>query len=145
MDSLIHLIYCSAATHEMSSKELSELVTIARKKNAKTGITGMLLYSDKSFFQVLEGDEEQIDELFDLISSDTRHNKLTTIIKEKIPHREFGDWTMGLYQANPESLKEIDGLNDFFGNKTCLADLDRGRAKKLLKAFATGRWRQALE
>ena len=145
MDSLIHLIYCSASTREMSSKELIELVTIARKKNDKTGITGMLLYSDKSFFQVLEGDEKQIDKLFQIITSDSRHNKVTTIIKEKIPHRDFGDWTMGLYQTNPESLKEIDGLNDFFGNETCLADLDRGRAKKLLKAFAKGRWHQALE
>lgn len=129
----------------MSHQELTELVSVARKKNSKTGITGMLLYSDKSFFQVLEGEEEQINQLFDLISSDSRHNKVTTIIREKIPAREFGDWTMGFYQTNPEALQDIDGLNDFFGEKTCLADLDRGRAQKLLKAFAQGRWRQSLE
>jgi hypothetical protein len=35
----------------------------------------------------------------------------------------------------------IIGANDFFGKKTCFDELSAGRAKKLLAAFADGRWR----
>ncbi|HPB31711.1 MAG TPA: BLUF domain-containing protein, partial [Candidatus Sumerlaeota bacterium] len=53
---LIHLIYCSAAARPFSHKALTDLLGIARIHNARYGLTGMLLYSDGSFFQVLEGD-----------------------------------------------------------------------------------------
>lgn len=145
MNNLIHLIYCSAASHALSTEELQNIINVARRKNEKVDITGILLYSDKSFFQVLEGKEKDVNQLFDLISRDSRHLQITTIIKEKIPKREFAEWTMGFYHPDLEALQSIDGFNDFFTSRTCLADLDRGRAKKLLQAFAQGRWRKSLE
>jgi hypothetical protein len=48
MQDLIHLIYSSAARQAFSDEDLIELLTRARAKNARLGITGMLLYTDGS-------------------------------------------------------------------------------------------------
>ncbi len=142
---LIHLIYASAASRGMERTELLELLEQSRRKNRELDVTGMLLYAESSFFQVIEGEERVIDELFDVIGRDERHDRVTTIIREPIPERSFGGWSMGFAGATPGQLERIDGLNDFFTEGRCLADLDRGRARKLLEAFSAGRWRRALE
>lgn len=48
---------------------------------------------------------------------------------------------MGYASISRRELEKIDGMNDFFSGKTCLADIDKGRAQKILNAFAEGRWR----
>ena len=105
----------------------------------------MLLYISGSFFQVLEGDEVTLEKLFAHISLDPRHKNVTKIIQEPIAQRDFGDWTMGFSDGNPSELKMIEGLNDFFRQGNSLTTLEAGRAKKLLSAFAQGRWRARLK
>ena len=143
-DSLIHLIYASAANHPFSDDELILLLEKARTHNAEQGITGMLLHCHGSFFQILEGPESRIKNLYNVISKDLRHSKITLIIQEPIFERSFGDWSMGFTGASESQLETIDGLADFFQSGSCLADIDHGRAKKLLKAFASGSWRSKL-
>ena len=143
-DPLLHLIYASAATHVFSNEELILLLDKARNHNSQQDITGMLLHCHGSFFQILEGPESKVKTLFEIICKDQRHARITLIIQEPIFQRSFGDWSMGFTGATESQLEEIDGLTDFFQSGSCLADLDRGRAKKLLKAFASGSWRSKL-
>lgn len=144
MADLIHCIYTSTAKAGFSAAQLAELLRRARVRNQAAGITGMLLYSERSFFQVLEGNVGDVDACYTRIQLDPRHGKVTRIIRETIARRSFGDWTMGFSEVAPNALNEIDGLNDFFGDKSCFDGLDSGRAKKLLTAFAAGRWRNTL-
>jgi hypothetical protein len=106
------------------------------------GLTGMLLYSeyDRSLFQLLEGEPAELDALYSKLLADTRHTRITLIIREPIAKRTFGEWTMGFTSVTWPQLQKIPGLNDFFRERTCMVDLDPGRAKKLLAAFADGRW-----
>ena len=141
---MIHLIYCSTAKHIFSRSELSVMLINARKKNVQMGITGILLYSDGSFFQVLEGESETVDRLFEEISRDDRHRNVTVIIREAIPERVFGDWTMAYSDISPEEADTILGASDFFGKGASFENLGHGRAKKLLNAFKQGSWRTRL-
>jgi len=144
-EKLTHLIYSSAATPEFNPADLTTIMQIARSKNAQQSITGMLLYTAGSFFQVLEGDEARLTELFARISLDPRHRNVTKIIQEPIAQRSFGHWTMGCVEVAPTELEKIEGLNDFFQHGSSLTNLDSGRAKKLLSAFVYGRWRAPLK
>jgi hypothetical protein len=144
MPSLIHCVYCSAATRHFASAELAELLLFARQNNARVGLTGMLLYAEGSFFQVLEGPAEAVDALYSKIELDTRHAKMTKIIQEPIRQRVFEEWTMGFSAMSREEMETLPGTNDFFRQGKCFVDLDAGRAKKLLVAFRGGRWRQML-
>jgi hypothetical protein len=141
--SLEHIIYASVATQQFGAQQLAELLEKARTANERAGLTGMLLHtdSDGSFFQVLEGEPAAIDELLLKLRQDKRHSHLTIIIREPIAERAFAEWTMGFASVSPEKLRKVPGLNDFFRGGSCFTDLDSGRAKKLLEAFAEGSWR----
>ncbi len=144
MKTLIHLIYCSAAPRPLSRNELRDLLVGARRHNERHGITGMLLYADGSFFQVLEGAPDDVERLFERISADPRHDHLTLIIREPVATRAFGEWTMGHADIAQDELDQIVGSNDFFAGGRSFLDIGEGRAKKLLAAFRGGRWRSAL-
>ena len=144
MSNLIHLIYNSAATCAFTEEDFSVMLRKARSKNASLDITGMLLYIEGCFFQVLEGPENAVNALAETIRQDSRHTRMTTIIREPIVKRAFSEWTMGFTQMSLKNLNEIEGLNDFFTTGKVLTDIDSGRAKKLLIAFKQGRWRVKL-
>ena len=105
---LIHLIYASTANKNMSEDELLDILKKARKTNEKLNISGMLLYHDRSFLQVLEGEASAVEELYDRIKKDRRHHGVTLIASRKIKERNFPAWEMGfsnLKTVKPESVK----------------------------------------
>lgn len=139
---LTHLIYASTATSAFVPSDLQSILLTARANNAARLISGMLLYTSGSFFQVLEGDGDAIEALYAGIAADRRHANVTRIICEPIAERVFGDWSMGyISPENASELESIEGLSDLFGQGSSLVDLRPGRAKKLLSAFSQGRWR----
>ncbi|MEM9483137.1 MAG: EAL domain-containing protein [Cyanobacteria bacterium P01_F01_bin.116] len=142
---LIHLIYSSAATFPMQDADLIQLLEKSRENNSQTEITGMLLYENGSFFQILEGEPGAVDKLYERISQDDRHTKSVVIIREPIAKRAFGKWTMGFAKLGSQELDEIVGLNDFFSSGSSFTQLGSGRAKKLLAAFRKGRWRSKVK
>ena len=144
MPLMIHIIYASVATEGFTSAQLTALLQKARGENERLQLTGMLLYSDGNFFQVLEGEPDSVDGMYKKLHLDKRHHQLTMVVREPIAKRYFADWSMGFSSVTPEELSEVDGLNDFFHDGSCFVGLDSGRAKKLLAAFAEGRWRAKL-
>jgi Sensors of blue-light using FAD len=138
---LIHCIYASTAESNFNESDIPALLTRARAANAERAITGVLLYIDGGFFQVLEGDAGAIDEVYSRILRDPRHSRITLIIREPIAARNFSEWTMGFCTVDRREAGGLIGENDFFASASCVTQLDSGRAKKLLAAFRAGRWR----
>jgi hypothetical protein len=111
----------------MSDDELKEILKISRIRNEASGITGMLLYLDPFFMQVLEGEDSIIVQLFDRIKKDPRHHKTSPIYKEAIQDRRFGNWTMGFKQMSDENIegfsdvlqKTNSELLNIYPNKVC--------------------------
>ena len=118
------------------------MLTEARARNLARGVSGILLYVEGSFFQVLEGEAAVVDPLFARIACDPRHSRVTMIMREPIARRAFDGWSMGFAELASAELGATLGMNDFFDSGSCLDMLTPGRAKKLLTAFAAGRWRQ---
>ncbi len=143
-EKLTHYIYSSAATVDFSHDDIISLLEVARKNNAKLGVTGMLLYDNGSFFQILEGQPQVVDSIYEKIEKDKRHNQVKKIICEEIEKRDFAEWTMGHAGLTRAELLKIEGFNDFFQGQKNLIDLDEGRAKTLLNAFKEGKWRSAI-
>lgn len=138
---LSHIIYNSAATEPIGVEALVELLEKARRNNGAVGVTGMLLYNEGSFFQVLEGPTEAVQRVAARIAKDPRHERMTVIIEEAIHRRSFGEWTMGFAHLGAGDLGMVQGMNDYFEGQQILSKVDPGRAHKLLSAFGQGRWR----
>lgn len=116
--SLYCLVYTSIAKQKMSDDDLKDLLTKIRKKNETRQVTGMLLYLDPFFMQVLEGEEAMLNELFNLIKHDSRHHKISLIYKKPIEERYFSNWTMGFSKISHEDLVAIEGFSDFLQKPT---------------------------
>lgn len=91
---MFHVIYVSEAARPMSQADLLELLEVSRRRNARLLLTGLLLYADGKFMQVLEGKEVSVREVFDVILQDQRHSNVVTLKLEAKPRRHFPDWTM---------------------------------------------------
>jgi hypothetical protein len=141
---LILLAYSSVATHHFDRASLVELLTFARDFNDSRGLTGMLLHVDQSFFQILEGDPDELHALYERIEHDSRHAKVIKLIEMPIEKRTFSRWSMGYAKVTREELAKIPGLNDFFGRGSVFTELEAGNAKVLLDAFREGKWRRRL-
>ena len=110
---MIQISYISTASPPMSTKELLRLLQQCRENNAGRGVTGMLLYANGTFLQVLEGAEEVVDELVAIIKKDPRHKNIQMLYRKQIERREYSDWSMGFRRLSDKDLKEVDGLRDF--------------------------------
>ena len=104
-----YLIYVSSAVNLMTEQELEELLKISRLKNLEKNITGMLLYSDGTFIQVLEGRREDVKSTFEAIKKDERHKNLILIIEGDLEKRNFPDWSMGYLSVKREQMQSLEG------------------------------------
>jgi hypothetical protein len=84
------------------------------KKNARLGITGLLIYRQKEFIQLLEGDKEAIFSVYQTICNDRRNFANFLMWEEPITQRSFPDWTMGYLAADGLVNKDQPGFAPFF-------------------------------
>jgi hypothetical protein len=99
---MIRLTYASTASQEWSPEDLLKLLKQARTNNGAKNITGILLYSNGTFFQVLEGEEAAVENLFRTIEKDPRHKNCTIIERLNITERAFQYWSMGFEKIDPK-------------------------------------------
>ena len=116
--SLHCLVYCSVAIQKMTDKHLKGLLVKSRQNNPRRSITGLLLYLDPYFLQVLEGDKNDVESLFHNIEADNRHRKVSIIYQRPIQFRSFPDWSMGFQRPNKQEMEKIEGFCDFWQRKT---------------------------
>ena len=121
---LYSLVYTSNAIMEFDRHGHHTLLSQARARNKQLEITGMLLYADKRFIQVLEGEKKNVLALYKVIEKDSRHFKVTTQIENEIDSRMFPNWTMGYKSILPEIYKNIPGLTLFLDNDELVCPYD---------------------
>ena len=92
---LHELVYVSLAGHDMPPAELCELLTQARERNREREITGLLVYRNREFMQLIEGEREVVLALFHKIEDDPRHRHVYKIWDAPIAQRSCQNWSMG--------------------------------------------------
>jgi hypothetical protein len=143
VSAMLQVIYASAAIKPFSAAELKDLLAKARKHNSAHGITGLLLYHKGSFIQVLEGPPEEVAALLASIEKDKRHHEIRLLLRDEIEANEFEDWSMGFIDLS-QSAKALEGFLNY--NTDVPAHLiDKTLAKKALKSFQEGVWRQRVQ
>jgi hypothetical protein len=118
---MLSVVYASTAAVPFSEEALSVLLERSQAKNARLGLTGLLLYKDGQFMQALEGAEDAVRDLYAVIAADPRHSGVRTLLEEQVSARQFPDWTMGFRVLTDDAVRQIPGYNTFF-------DASRGEA-----------------
>lgn len=116
---MYHLVYTSHAVNQLSEQELLQLLKQSRDFNKSKSITGMLLYLQGKFIQVLEGDEMEVKKLYAGIVADPRHTRVNLIEEGHSPVRIFKDWSMGFKRLTPHDAHELGfrDIDKFFHEK----------------------------
>ncbi len=143
---VFQLGYASAATQPFSDEDLVELLTKSRASNAERGVSGLLLYHEGSFLQVLEGDRSIVEALFDKIGEDPRHTDKLLLFRREGVERCFDEWTMGFHHLRPASGQVPSGLNRFLDTGATGLTADDGEwVRDILLGFREGRWRRTVD
>ncbi len=89
------ITYISRLANPLSVDEIKAIGITSSQNNKRANITGLLVYFEKLFFQIIEGDEERIDQLYEKISNDPRHKDIVRLKTEDgIDQRLFPSWSM---------------------------------------------------
>ena len=82
--------------------ELGAIFSVARNQEKKKDITGALLIHDDWFVQALEGEEEAVRALYEHITKDKRHERISIIEEQTVDARVFSRWSMAKVSEDGE-------------------------------------------
>jgi hypothetical protein len=104
-----HLIYLSQATRPLSATALTCLLEQARQANAQQHLTGALVYGNKRFIQLLEGEQAVLEQVYARISQDPRHQHLCKVAAYPIAARRFAEWPLAFQSLSPAQFAHLAG------------------------------------
>jgi hypothetical protein len=110
---MIQTAYVSRAAEAMSQEALLSLLQQCLANNEASGVTGMLLYGNDTFLQVLEAEEATLDAVVDKIQKDPRHSKIHFLYRKPLEQRQYSGWSMGLKRVSTDGLQAVGGVPEF--------------------------------
>jgi hypothetical protein len=114
---LVELSYLSEAVSDMSFLGLMRLLESARAFNQKNGVTGILLYDNQQFGQIMEGERSSVMRAWKRIQEDKRHHRVELLEIREITERNFPDWLLRFYGGEtltrdyPHLVEMVGGMD----------------------------------
>lgn len=134
---MFSLVYVSSAVRPFSQLQLKDLLATSRTNNERLGVSGLLLYKNGGFMQVLEGDEPVVRRLQLQISSNPAHRGLLVLLQQQQAGRDFANWSMGFRDLNSPGTLAVPGYSEFMNMELNDPSFfsDPTNAQKLLLTF----------
>lgn len=134
---LVSVVYVSSSVRKLDESEILDILRISQRNNQRRGITGMLLYKDGNFLQVLEGPDAEVSQLLETLERDPRHRGFIILIKKRIPERQFPNWSMAFKDLGTLSPEDQAAFSPFLSSSFLDEDFRSkpDRSYKLLMHF----------
>ena len=100
MSAVFHLVYISEAVADISYTDIRDILDVSRRRNLEDGITGLLIFRDGYFLQLLEGEEKKVRATLGRILQDERNYSLRLLIETQGDERLYANWAMAFYDAD---------------------------------------------
>lgn len=112
MKPVFQLVYISRAHDGICYSDIQEILESSRQYNQKHNLTGLLVYKDDHFLQILEGDQEFVQEAFSEFTKDRRSQLVGVLAESKSEHRIFSRWPLAFHDADldrnmPNLMEEL--------------------------------------
>lgn len=133
---IYHLVYLSEKDPLFDKEGMTDSIIEKSKTNNKIKeITGILINNGKFFIQILEGDRQNVQKIYNKIMMDKRHKNVTILIEFTDDERIFPDWNMGL--ASIKTKDEEDSVKLIRQSRLDLRghESEKFRIINLLKKF----------
>ena len=116
---LSQLVYVSNRKPSCTQEEIDKILASCKKNNPALNITGVLLYSNTKFIQLVEGEAKVIMQLYDKIKLDSRHSNTMMISYGPIKDKAFPSWHMGTKKL---ASNDIDFTTDITSEDKAVFD-----------------------
>ena len=113
---MYQLMYISNVVNLMDEDDLNSVLEQARIKNKKLNITGMLVYHEGAFMQILEGQEDDVKSLMKTISDDPRHNNIEILEEVTVSERCFPSWDMAFRKLTYSDIEKYPMIEQLLAN-----------------------------
>ena len=133
--SLAQLVYISDATRPFDGPGLEELVRLAAVANGRQSVTGVLIYGNSTFLQLLEGDQLVVYRLFEKIKLDPRHTRVRMLACYPIRDRSFEAWNMQLLNLSRRPVLERNNLLEIARQQAAMRQGDIKDYRALIQEF----------
>jgi len=115
---LYQIVYASKAS-KFSFEEINNILTDSYVNNKNRGIKGVLLYAQGFFVQCIIGNKVDIQQTFERIKKDKRHEDIVVIVSGEVEELLFDDWTMSYvnedaYRTLVEPIVKNEIFNPYF-------------------------------
>lgn len=103
-------LYLSRLAPGASSTSVTDIVRVARSRNAIAGITGLLLFNGDEFCQYVEGPVDAMDALIRALAIDPRHHGVCVLHDAVVTaERRMPTWALG-YAYDEEAFDALRPL-----------------------------------
>lgn len=124
---LTTIIYRSHICDNVSFKSIEAMVARANERNGQADVTGILLFNGTHFFQLIEGPEEKVRDIYQTIVLDPRHYNLVELFCDYAPSRRFGKVGMELFDLREHDREEVLQTVMDRGTKNISSPMTTGR------------------
>lgn len=98
--------YVSTAHMDLNEQGVNDIFKKSNEYNEAQEITGILLYNERSFFQLIEGEKKVIENLYEKITEDSRHQEIIQFLKKPI-HRPSFDGYLTDFITDAEKFDQV--------------------------------------
>ena len=113
-ETLVRLIYRSRSVTPLGTQEtdaaLRSILDRARTHNSACGITGVLLFDGAHFVQVIEGALREVEDLYETIACDLRHEAIEVVDFMPAEAREYESFSMAFLEVTDDRFPELRQL-----------------------------------
>lgn len=138
--SIYYIIYASKCQQGLEADQLEHILVHSSIFNKINSVTGILLFSEGHFLQLIEGNKEDVINLWNSIQADTRHYDFYKIVEGSLEERMFSDWSMCYKSENYEELQLIEA----YRNPNDANHLQLSSVPILIKVLADNKIRTSL-
>jgi hypothetical protein len=104
---LVQVLYTSKMSKECSTEMINEILKVSRQNNSVNGLTGILLFRNGEFVQILEGEKLNVYYTLKKIRDDKRHTDMKILKDSPTQERLFSNWAMA-FKNDEINNKEMD-------------------------------------
>lgn len=143
LDRFMHLIVYTSE-YQGSDREINQVLadisSVAKIKNSRNDITGVLFYHNRWFLQILEARKDVLEELMSHLELDKRHKKIERLLDESIEKKSFSAWQMDSFNLDENELLNVAELKNiarvFKSSVSTRSDLLMRFYKSMLQSHA---------
>ena len=106
------LVYISTRSLAFDDNAVVQACEKFAALNEATRISGILLYGELNFLQVIEGPSDEIGSLFERIKADSRHSGVVKTSDETVVERCFDSWGMRATQIFLGRREALEFVSD---------------------------------